>query len=189
MLFGRTHRGVLFANYTPPRRGFVIEPRDGDMDEETGELTLRGRIREKMIQKLAAEWNAVNAKLEEESFRSEEYRESAGEALAEAANDYAYGKFTDWMEIEGLEDEYYRLGLARLRSDNWPAKFRDKYEEFVEDYVKQRKLDAQAHLEGLSVIEDLLSELGARMMRPYEHWNEDEKYMEYAERSRYDDDY
>lgn len=35
------------------------------------------------------------------------------------------------------------------------------------------------------VVEELLSELGARMARPYEHWNEDERYMEYME-SRYD---
>jgi hypothetical protein len=35
------------------------------------------------------------------------------------------------------------------------------------------------------VIEELLSELGARMARPYEHWNEMESYMEYEE-NRYD---
>ena len=35
-------------------------------------------------------------------------------------------------------------------------------------------------------IEATMLELGARMMRPYEHWNEDERYMEWAE-NRYDD--
>lgn len=29
-----------------------------------------------------------------------------------------------------------------------------------------------------------MQKLGARLMRPYEHWNEDERYMEYMERDR-----
>lgn len=33
-------------------------------------------------------------------------------------------------------------------------------------------------------VEEELAKLGARMMRPYEHWNEDEAYMEYMERTR-----
>lgn len=37
----------------------------------------------------------------------------------------------------------------------------------------------------IRVIENMLTEYGARMMRPYEHWNEDERYMEYMERERY----
>jgi hypothetical protein len=43
----------------------------------------------------------------------------------------------------------------------------------------------------MSVVEELLGELGARMARPYEHWNEEEHLMEYAERDRgdYPDDY
>lgn len=36
----------------------------------------------------------------------------------------------------------------------------------------------------IEFIEAQLHEAGARVMRPYEHWNEDERYMEYAERSR-----
>lgn len=33
----------------------------------------------------------------------------------------------------------------------------------------------------LQVIEETLESLGARLMRPYEHHNEDERYMEYME--------
>ena len=36
----------------------------------------------------------------------------------------------------------------------------------------------------MEVIEGMLEKYGARMMRPYEHWNEDERYMEYMERDR-----
>jgi|ERR1700741_585030 len=33
----------------------------------------------------------------------------------------------------------------------------------------------------IELIEDKLERIGARMMRPYEHWNEDERYVEYME--------
>ena len=54
-----------------------------------------------------------------------------------------------------------------------------------------RKADEQAKMEKqeerrleIELIEDKLGKIGARMMRPYEHWNEDERYMEYSERER-----
>ena len=34
----------------------------------------------------------------------------------------------------------------------------------------------------LQAIENRLYQLGVRLMRPYEHWNEDERYMEMMER-------
>lgn len=40
----------------------------------------------------------------------------------------------------------------------------------------------------LEIIEEILARHGARMMRPYEHWNEDERYMEHME-TRYDSCY
>lgn len=40
--------------------------------------------------------------------------------------------------------------------------------------------DAERDLE-LELCEDKLSRLGARMMCEYEHWNEDERYMQYME--------
>jgi hypothetical protein len=36
----------------------------------------------------------------------------------------------------------------------------------------------------IEAIEELLSARGGRFCRPYEHWNEDERAMEYAERDR-----
>jgi hypothetical protein len=47
---------------------------------------------------------------------------------------------------------------------------------------QQREANRDVKLE---IIEGLLEKYGARMMRPYEHWNEDERYMEYQERDRY----
>ncbi len=43
--------------------------------------------------------------------------------------------------------------------------------------------DSDRNLE-IELLEDKLAAIGARMMRPYEHWNEDERIMEYMERER-----
>lgn len=56
----------------------------------------------------------------------------------------------------------------------------EEEQEFKETQQEREELD-MLRLEG---IESELSHFGARMMRPYEHWNEDEKYMEYMERER-----
>lgn len=42
--------------------------------------------------------------------------------------------------------------------------------------AKQAERDLEIEL-----VEDKLAAIGARMQRPYEHWNEDERYMEYME--------
>lgn len=50
---------------------------------------------------------------------------------------------------------------------------------------EQEELDKQAERDlEVEVVEEKLTRLGARIMRPYEHWNEDEAYMQYAERER-----
>lgn len=48
-------------------------------------------------------------------------------------------------------------------------------------HLKKKQADAQARIDRKSAIEELLSHYGARMARPYEHWNEEEWYMEYME--------
>jgi hypothetical protein len=55
--------------------------------------------------------------------------------------------------------------------------------ELKEMAKKQLEKQAERDLE-VELIEDKLEKLGARMMRPYEHWNEDERYVEYQERDR-----
>jgi hypothetical protein len=47
----------------------------------------------------------------------------------------------------------------------------------------EREREAEWQLE-FELIEDRLDRMGARMMRLYEHWNEDEQLMEYMERER-----
>lgn len=53
------------------------------------------------------------------------------------------------------------------------------------DDLKQQDADKRAAQFGrLEAIEQLLHLAGGRFCRPYEHWNEDERAMEYAERDR-----
>lgn len=51
--------------------------------------------------------------------------------------------------------------------------------------TQQRRLEQEAerHLE-IEIVEAKLAQAGARMMRPYEHWNEDEAIMQYLEMDR-----
>lgn len=52
-----------------------------------------------------------------------------------------------------------------------------------EDEQAAADKEAERQLE-VEMVEEKLARIGARMMRPYEHWNEDEQYVEYMERER-----
>jgi hypothetical protein len=172
----------LKRNYTPPRRDFQVEPREGDTDEN-GELTLRGQVRQEMVRKLADEWNQVHGRMEERSFRSDEDREAEDEAMGERAEDYAHEKLDAWLAETGQTG--VKLGHHK---SSWPRDVYAKHEEFIREFYSDIKDHDRENVERLSVIEEMLGELGGRMMRPYEHWNEEEAYREYAERDR-DDGY
>jgi len=158
-------------NWTPPQRGFHVEPRDTDLDED-GELTLRGKIRQEMIQKLASEWNAAHGRAEERSFRSDEDRDAEADMLSEVAQDRAYEEAS--RQVEGFDE------MSKRDQDR-------AMQPFVDAFFKEQKEKDSVDAERLSVIQEMLGELGARMMRPYEHWNEEEQYREYAERDRDDE--
>ena len=54
----------------------------------------------------------------------------------------------------------------------------------VEALTKLRNAQHDAQVQAIS---DAIHEQGARLMRPYEHWNEDEAYMQYMECDRFGD--
>lgn len=58
----------------------------------------------------------------------------------------------------------------------------------IDDLKHQSSEKKAAQFGQLEAIEQLMAQRGARFARPYEHWNEDEKFMEYSERDR-DDEY
>ncbi len=55
----------------------------------------------------------------------------------------------------------------------------------IDHSYERREVARQAERDAeIEIVEAMLAQLGARMMRPYEHWNEDERLMEYLERER-----
>jgi len=51
--------------------------------------------------------------------------------------------------------------------------------------IKERENERENRNLRLEIIEEMLARLGARMMRAYEHHNEDERYVEYMENQDY----
>lgn len=114
-----------------------------------------------------------------------------------------------WIDenAERSDEEYERLSvvndeLARqwsaLYDEEEQRRFRrqadaeDGFNDYdFEDEEDERRHRAQEriatarHDAQLAAIEGMLEENGARMMRPYEHWNEDERYMQYMECDRF----
>lgn len=83
--------------------------------------------------------------------------------------------------------------LENRRFDRMSREENDCGPEFDDDaelsaYELQREMQYEMEQAQLDAIADKLYMLGARMMRPYEHWNEDERYMQYME-TRYDNEY
>ena len=153
-------------------RGYVIER---DEESEDSESDLKAEIREQMIQKLASEWNLIHSQIEQRSWRSREERYEEADYLAGLAEDYAFHKVEKALEANPNLTESEQSEIRQKAEDDF--------------YQDQKKKENEIYLRK-QVVEELLSELGARMARPYEHWNEEEAYIEYME-TRYDsyDDY
>jgi hypothetical protein len=135
-----------------------------------GESDLKKTIREEMINKLASEWNDYHQRIEARQFRSQEEIDEENEWIYECLMDKACDAESNALANGVTEEEAKKIRDAA-------------YEAAAEE---QRNKENE-NVTRLHVIEELLHELGARMMRPYEHWNEEERYMEYME-TRYDND-
>lgn len=104
---------------------------------------------------LANRWSELHNDAEQRSFRMMADRESGYDYGPEACEDCEACQKGDYRQCE------YLLEIAKTAMEK----------------------EAERELE-IELIMDKLQALGARMMRPYEHWNEDERYMEYMERER-----
>jgi hypothetical protein len=90
-----------------------------------------------------------------------------------------------WSALHDAEEQ--RGFIRRARMDD----FDDGPEpEDEADAYRMQQLDrlrSAQHAAQVQAIEDAIAAQGARMMRPYEHWNEDESYMRYMECDRFGD--
>lgn len=108
---------------------------------------------------------------------------------------------TQWNELEAergcysrseyCDDswEMLRETAAEIASEQGLVPGSRDYDNFVDNYVEEElnAFDerAQAPLERQRVIEVMLAAVGARLARPYEHWNEEERMVQYLEEDRW----
>jgi hypothetical protein len=138
---------------------------------EPEEEDLKVEVTRERIESLMSDWNRCQESLERISFRSQEEHEDMCDSLEEEADEAAYDARVRAEAAGKTEEEIEEIAEAA----------RVKVLDRVHD--RARKIHAKQQL-----IEEILETLGARVMRPYEHWNEDEHYMEYME-NRYSDEY
>ena len=101
---------------------------------------------------LATRWSALATAEEERRFRRQAEMEDRWDPGPEPCEECAACERGDLSECEHI------LQIAK----------------------QERELQAERDLE-MEIVEEMLTRIGARMMRPYEHWNEDERLMEYLE--------
>lgn len=131
---------------------------------------MKRKIKMEMIQKLAAEWNSAHTAIEQRGWRSREDRYEE--------EDYHSERMEECVDNAVYEAEQANPFLSEEEKEEIRQREEKKYRAEVELEESKIPLKRQA-------IEELLEQLGVRMMRPYEHWNEEERYMEYME-TRYD---
>jgi hypothetical protein len=87
-----------------------------------------------------------------------------------------------WSNLHDGE-ERRRFAREADLEDGYDDREYDEENEEAERYldVHLARLRADQHYAEIRAIENLMAEQGARMMRPYEHWNEDEAYIQYME--------
>lgn len=88
-----------------------------------------------------------------------------------------------WSELHFIQEQRHFARQSDIEEGRDCGPEFDTPEEEAEHEDRQRVHRALERLE-VELVEEKLAALGARMMRPYEHWNEDERYMEYMERDR-----
>lgn len=160
-------------------RSFIIED-EYDVDSNDEIAVMKLEIKKEMINKLASEWNSLNKQMECRQYRemSDDYSDRADafvEVNEDQVNDKAWYEYDQALKAGKTEEEAKAI-KAETAEKLWAELEHERRVEENKPYIR------------MEVIEDLLAQLGARMMRPYEHWNEDERYMEYME-NRYSYDY
>jgi hypothetical protein len=89
---------------------------------------------------------------------------------------------------DGNYDNFYDEPNARYYDGGAldPEYIRDKtaFDIMIIEHERNTAAKVELRLAQMDFCEERLQQLGARMKRPYEHWNEDEALMAYMERER-----
>jgi hypothetical protein len=130
---------------------------------------------------LAAKWSHLQTVEEDRSFRR----------MADIESGYDYDPYED------CECDWCLKANHRCNGDvteDGACEYCDIKTDLTEceSRAKDRRAKAVAAAERdleIELVEDKLTAMGARMMRPYEHWHEDERYMQYMESDRFAEAY
>lgn len=144
--------------------------------DESAEHSEEEEVRAKL---LAQEWSELHHAREQAGFKRQfDQDEGRGYEPDECSTCEGVGEL-------GLLKEcriYHELDCpSLLHGIICPDCLGDGYDKSHERREREIRIAEDLKIE---VIEEMLAKMGARMMRPYEHWNEDEAYMEYSERDR-----
>ena len=112
---------------------------------------------------LAKRWSAIKTKQENRAFERQAMREDGEDP------DYA-GEGEECEACEGAGTD-----CPNPHCENgYDMEIINKQKAYRRQEIVEEDLD-------LSMIEERLEKIGARIMRPYEHWNEEETFMAHAE--------
>jgi len=120
----------------------------------------------------------------------DELQQSAAESLAQRLTD-RWNQIDEELEHKAwqAQDEYYVEREADFLESILSDADDDEAGQAAVDAYLASKTERELSLRlEQDTIEAQLAHIGARLMRPYEHWNEDEAYMEYNE-NRYSERY
>ena len=140
-----------------------IDERD-EAGDESPRARLERAVREKQINELVSRWNRLEKLSERRSYFYEDDREDYEEELRERRAE--------------ARAEAYQKAIASGSTEDEAKELAEDAAEQVLSPMDEADLRDQAEQEAIVA---MLHGLGARLMRPYEHWNEDERYMEYME--------
>ena len=83
------------------------------------------------------------------------------------------------------DESYYDLEEDHVSNFMESANSPEEAEELRRSYFSRKESESEAVRIEMDLIEDQLHKMGARIARRYEHWNEEEGYIEHME-TRYD---
>lgn len=133
------------------------------------------------VEALGRKWSRLHHAREQEQFKRQ-FDEDEGRCWEPDECGSCEGRGSHGLEFQSRRREYHEVDCPnQLHGIVCSECGGDGYDRSYEKREKECRISEDLEIE---VVEGMLEKLGARMMRPYEHWNEDERYMEYMERDR-----
>lgn len=178
---------------------------DEEENAPKGDDAIKAEVKKELISKLAAEWNSLHHEQEIRSWRDEREIDEEGDYLAERCIDQVHDRINelaasgkrffsqdDWSDYTDQGRAIWKngkpVGHFQSMSKQRRARFRRVFgaleKKFENEFYQKIREEDRKQLLRKQAVEELLHSLGARMARPYEHWNEEEHIMEYLERDR-----